>query len=140
MREIMDWVIFAVLVVCGIRDWKKREIPIWWLVVASVLVVAGVLIWGRNMWISRMVGVFVGIFFLFVSKYSKEAIGYGDSWLILLLGLYLGSLRALQVLFFAAVAAGIGGLFFLWKRKWKRDIAIPFVPYMALAYLGVLFL
>lgn len=137
MREIMNWSLGGFLVVCGIRDIWKREIPTWWLVAMSVVVAVFVLAVDRNMFLSRLVGGLLGIFFFFISKWTKEAIGYGDSWLILALGIYLGSYEALQVLFWATVIAAGGALFLLWRKRWKKNITIPFVPYLAVAYIGV---
>jgi prepilin signal peptidase PulO-like enzyme (type II secretory pathway) len=77
------------------------------------------------------------LFFFFISKFTKEAIGYGDSWLILILGIYLGSFEVLQVLFWATILAAIVALFLLCKKRCKRNITIPFVPYLAVAFLGV---
>lgn len=137
MCEVMNWILWILIVVCGIRDLRKREIPIWWLIVISVLVTIFVLLLDRTRLMSRLVGGLLGVFFFFVSKCTKEAIGYGDSWLILILGIYLGSFEALQVLFFATVIAAIVALFLLWKKGWRKNISIPFIPYLAVAYLGV---
>ena len=37
----------------------------------------------------RLGGVLIGIVFWLISKYSNETIGYGDSWIISLMGIYL---------------------------------------------------
>ena len=86
-----------------------------------------------------MGGIGIGILFFIVSKVTKEAIGYGDSWLILLLGLYLGASKVLQLLFAASLGAAVVSLFYLWKYHWKRNATLPFVPFLVLAYLGVMF-
>lgn len=49
--------------------------------------------------------------FLLISKCTRESIGYGDSWLILLLGIQLGYLKAISVLFAASLLAGVASLF-----------------------------
>lgn len=138
MCEIADWVILILLTLCAVHDWKKREIPLVLLVIMSIGVSVFVICCHTEPLLSRGIGAFLGIGFFLVSKCTKEAVGYGDSWLILLIGIYLGGLRALQVLFLASVAAGIGSLFCLWKNHWNRNVTIPFVPFMAVAYLGVI--
>ena len=133
----MNWILLGLFTICGIRDIRKREIPIWWLIIISVLVLLFVLLFDRNRLISRLVGGVFGLLFFLISKCTKEAIGYGDSWLILILGVYLGSFEALQVLFWAALIAAVVALFLLCRRKRKKSITIPFVPYLAVAFLGV---
>lgn len=137
MCKIADWLILAGLTVCGIHDLRKKEIPVLWIGIVGILVTVTVLFFDRTLLISRVVGTLIGLFFLFISKCTREAIGYGDSWLILILGVYLGSLRLVELLFWATMVAGVMALCLLWCKKWKRDISIPFVPYMVLAYLGV---
>lgn len=137
MCEIMNWILFVLVTICGIRDIRKREIPIWWLIIISILVLLFVLLFDRTRLTSRLVGGILGLLFFLISKCTKEAIGYGDSWLILILGVYLGSFEALQVLFWAALLAAVVALFLLCARKRKKSITIPFVPYMAVAFLGV---
>ncbi len=138
MCKIADWIVWILLVVCGVSDWKKREIPTLWLSVMSIMVGGWILCFGRNMVISRVLGGLLGIFFFMISKYTKEAVGYGDSWLILILGIYLGGLKALRVLFLASLMAGVIALLSLWKKKWKKSVSIPFVPFLVVAYLGVI--
>ena len=137
MCEIMNWVLLVLFGICGIRDFRKREIPVWWLVLISVLVVVFILLFDRTRLMARLVGGLLGLFFFFISKCTKEAIGYGDSWLILILGIYLGSFEVLQVLFWATILAAIVALFLLCQKRCKRNITIPFVPYLAVAFLGV---
>ena len=44
-----------------------------------------------------MGGVLIGIVFWLISKYSNETIGYGDSWIISLMGIYLGGICMLDI-------------------------------------------
>lgn len=140
MCEITDWIVWILLVLCGILDWKKREMPVLLLGIMSFTVVICLFCCGWEPVFSKIVGGLMGIMFFLISKLTNEAIGYGDSWLILLLGVYLGSYKALQVLFVAAVISGVCSLFCLWIHGWNRNLKIPFVPFMTLAYLGVMFL
>ena len=93
----------------------------------------------KSLW-ARVGGALIGVLFFLISKLTKEAIGYGDSWLILLLGIHLGALVALQVLFAASFAAGVCSLFYLWMKRWRKGATLPFVPFIAVAYLGVMFI
>ena len=140
MCKIGDWIIFVLLGMCSASDVRKKTMPIVLLIVFSI-VVGGFVLFDNAVEVTfRVGGLFMGILFLLISKCSKEAIGYGDSWLILLLGIHLGSLQAAGVLFVAAVLSGIVSLFFLWKYHWKRTATLPFVPFLSISYLGAMLL
>ena len=63
-------------------------------------------------------------------------IGYGDSWMILNMGIFLGIWNLLGMLMLAflvaAMAAGAG----LWSGKWKRTTRMSFYPFLLIGYLG----
>ena len=67
---------------------------------------------------------------------EMEGIGYGDSWMILNMGIFLGIWNLLGMLMLAflvaAMAAGAG----LWSGKWKRTTRMSFYPFLLIGYLG----
>lgn len=138
MCEIADVIVFFMLAIAGLMDWKKKELPLWLLIGMSVCVVIFAACCKDTSLGYRLVGATLGVLFFLISKVTKEAVGYGDSWLILLLGVHLGISRALQVLFAASLLSAIFALFYLWVRKWRRNATLPFVPFLAIAYLGVM--
>lgn len=140
MCKIVDWIVFLLLGICSVNDWKKKTIPVILLIILSVVVVVFAMFCDAVSTRMRVSGALMGLLFLLISKCTKESIGYGDSWLILLLGIHMGSLRALGVLFAAALLAGIVSLFFLWKYHWKRTATLPFVPFLSISYLGAMLL
>jgi len=140
MCQIENWVILLLLVMCSVSDFKKKTIPVVLLIVFSITVL-GFVIFGDSVELRlRVGGAVLGMVFLLISKCTRESIGYGDSWLILLLGIQLGYLKAISVLFAASLLAGVASLFFLWKRNWKRDTSLPFVPFLSISYLGAMLL
>ena len=138
MCEIADVIVFFMLAIAGLMDWKKKELPLWLLIGMSVCIVIFAACCKDISWGYRLAGAALGVLFFLISKATKEAVGYGDSWLILLLGVHLGISRALQVLFAASVLSAFFALFYLWVRKWRRNATLPFVPFLAIAYLGVM--
>ena len=139
MYKIADWVVFIFLIVIGVIDWRKREIPICMLFFMSLTVLLFA-IFCRHVGLSyRLVGALLGVIFFLISKVTKEAVGYGDSWLILLIGIHLGILKALQLLFVASVLSALFAVFYLWKCNWKKSAMLPFAPFLAIAYIGVMF-
>lgn len=138
MCEVADWTVLVLLGIAGVIDWRKREIPMWLLVLMSITIfIFSICCKNVSIWY-RLAGALFGVTFFIISKFTKEAVGYGDSWLILLLGVHLGILEALQVLFAASIIASIFAVFFLWKRGWKRRETMPFVPFLVIAYAGVM--
>ncbi len=126
--------------VCSIRDWKTKEIPMLWLVFISIITTGLVVCCNAVSIHLRIGGVLLGLLFLFISKCTREAIGYADSWMILLLGVYMGGLKVLNVLFGASLLACICSLFYLWRYHWKRSATLPFIPFLTISCLGVLIL
>lgn len=137
MCGLANWSVFILLGLAGVIDWKKREVPIWLLTTMSVVILLfAIFCEDVDIWY-RLAGALLGAVFFVISKFTKEAVGYGDSWLILILGIHMGILVALQVLFAASLMAAIFAIFYLWKCRWKRSATLPFVPFLAIAYAGV---
>lgn len=140
MCKIADVAVFSLLIIGAVMDWKEKRISVKLLVLTSLVIGIFSLVCQNVEPVSRLFGAGVGIFAFFISRITKEAIGYGDDWLILLLGIYLGGGKILLLLLWASLLAGLVSLGFLCKKKWRKDITIPFVPFLAVAYAGVVFL
>ena len=140
MCKIADWIVCVMLGVCSVSDWKTKEIPVIWLVIMSIVIGILTVLCNAVSIRLRIGGVLLGMLFLLISKCTKEAIGYADSWLVLLLGLYAGGLQTMHVLFGASLLAAICSIFHLWRHHWKRSATLPFVPFLAISYLGAIVL
>ena len=86
MRTVGTISIFLLLVVCAAIDLKKRSLPMWLLWAGSL----GVLL--ISLWNTRLnlfplfQGAVPGIVLGIISWITREAVGYGDVWIITLLG------------------------------------------------------
>ena len=69
-----------------------------------------------------------------------EKIGYGDSWLIGVLGVYLGGTRLLELMLIASFSASLCSIVYCMIRGWNKNHSLPFIPFMMAAFVGVLFL
>lgn len=135
---ISEWTGLPLMILIAAIDLKYQKIPNLLLLGSSVLV-GCFRIWHIGepafLWLT---GSLIGMGFFILSRISKEAFGYGDSWVIFLLGVFLGLWKVISLLsiacFLSAVAAGIC----LIKSRWSRKRAIPFIPFLAIGYLGVL--
>lgn len=70
-----------------------------------------------------------GILFLWISKITNEAIGYGDSLAILILGIYLGIWGLLEVLMTAFFILGIIGLICVVIKRKRKDLLFLFIHF-----------
>ena len=140
MCTIADGVIMGYLAICAYSDWKSKEISTVTMILFSVSTLILTIAFGEGKVGVIVGGGIIGLLFFIISMLTKEAIGYGDSWVILLLGLYLGSIKLLWLLFIASFVAGLISLFYLWKRHWKKKSTLPFVPFLFVAYVGVILL
>lgn len=136
MWKIAEATMLLFLGIGAVWDVRMRCVSSRYLMVGTVLAVMFQIIWGSGIWYLWAAGAVSGGLFLVISKCSKEGIGYGDSWMILNLGIFLGVWRLLAVLVMAfggTVAAAVcGGV----KGKYSRKSSIPFLPFLLAGYVG----
>lgn len=80
-------------------------------------------------------GIGVGVLFLLVSKVTEEAIGYGDSVAIMILGGYLGFWKVVGVLAAAFFTSGVCSVILAFRGRVKT---MPFFPFLTLGYILML--
>ena len=140
MCQIVEYLFTAILLVCAYIDFKRKEVSIFLFIPMGICAILKWIIGDGAGVLSRSVGIIIGVLFLIISRLTKEAIGYGDSVLITILGLHMGGIPMLYVLVASSVLAGIVALFCVWKHRWSKKLTIPFIPFVAVVYLGVTFL
>ena len=72
------------------QDIKYQKISTEYLLAGSCAAILYRALFGRMHWSVWVAGLGCGIVFLMISKWSQEGIGYGDSWMILNMGIFLG--------------------------------------------------
>ncbi len=75
-------------------------------------------------------GIVLGGAVLAVSVITKGAIGLGDGWMILAMGLMVGGTAAFMTCVLASCGAGLVGLFLMNVKKKRRTYEIPFAPFL----------
>lgn len=138
MWETAMKVLFLLLLVIGTWfDIRYRGVPRWLLLAGSgIAAAASVSIKVEDVWLYAG-GCLLGTVFLLVSRWTKEAVGYADSWLIFILGLGLGIRKLLIVLSVAFFCSGILAAVLLFQKQ-KRKKEIAFIPFLLVGYLGVI--
>ncbi len=115
------------------QDIRKKEIPIEFYPV--FLIPALLLHIAQEDWLNLLVSIVLyGIFYL-LAKHSREAIGHGDAVAIPTLCLLGGYQTASVIVLLALLLAGVVGLILLISRKASRKTEVPFIPFLAIAYL-----
>ena len=133
-----EMICLGILVLLSYIDIKKREVPIQMLLAAA----AGenlyhIMYREQDIWL-LLGGATVGFLFLGISFITRESLGYGDSWGIVILGVYLGLWRLLEVLFGAFFLSGVISAVLLCKKKMSRKSTLPFYPFLTCGYVLVL--
>ena len=111
--------------------------------VGSILIILGLsivckLYMGDVSFVHAAAGAAVGGGFLGISKFTNEALGYADSLWIMALGIFLGVWDLLLLLLLAfSLSALFTGVGVVWK-KFSKDFSIPFIPFLAVSYAGVI--
>ena len=98
MWKISQMVCLGILAGMSVTDLLYRKVSGELLAAAGIGAVIFQICYGKcNVWILGG-GIAVGLCFLGISRLTGEGIGYGDSIMILLLGIYLGIWKLLIVL------------------------------------------
>lgn len=122
------------LCILSIMDiWVKR-VPLWFLAAGGAAAVWYCAAKQGTMGISMVAGAAVGILFIVVSRATREAFGYGDSLLILVLGIYLGFRDLMAVLLTAFLLSATFAIVLLAGKRFKKNTGYPFIPFLLASY------
>ena len=120
-------------------DWKERKILL--TSVGVMLVLRILFLWNDFRVVSGIAGSMgIPFFFLVISLLTKGALGMGDVWIILVLGMYLEVWKLLLVLMSGLFLAAMYSGWCLLLGKKKRKSEIPFVPFLLFGYAGGLWI
>ena len=114
MCELSQGVWIVYLTCLSVIDIRTRKIPIW------------------------LLGAGVGIAFLGISKITREAFGYGDGIVILILGICLGLWDLLIVLMVSFLGASLIAILLLVWSKGAKKQSMPFIPFLCIGYVAVI--
>lgn len=122
------------LSILSIMDIRVRKVP-FWILAAGGIVAAGVRVLQYGGLDSLAVGgAVVGGLFIVVSKITREGFGYGDSLLILVMGVYLGFWELMAVLLGAFLLSAFFAMGLLVCRSLDKKTGYPFIPFLLASY------
>lgn len=139
MYQITQWVSMIYLAVLSVVDIHSRRIPFWGLLSGGAAAVTYRVLLGREGAVLALAGAAVGLVFLGLSKMTGEALGYADSLLVVILGIYLGFWELCRLLAVSFFISAVFSVFMLSVKKMHRKTTFPFIPFLALGYLLILF-
>ena len=119
-------------------DLIHMKVPVIYLTAGTCFALSHEIICHERIRIITAGGIIIGMLFLLISKYTKEQIGYGDSWMILNLGIYLGLWDILSMLGIVFGTCFIFSCLGLALKKINRYTRIPFYPFLMLGYAGAI--
>lgn len=128
---MMGW-----LLVSSVMDIKTRRLPIWMLVLGGGLAVAAVL-YQKSGYFDILRGMMPGLSLLAIAFVTKKA-GYGDGIALSFLGMVLGGEKGLLLFGISLFLLALCSLTLLALRKVGRNSGIPFLPFLAVAWMVVL--
>lgn len=131
----MIQILFGIyLLILAAFDIRSRRIPVWILTTGGI----GVMIYRcirRELPLELYVlGALVGGMFLVISKVTKEGFGYGDSLLILIIGIGVGFWDLISLLVFSFAGSAVVAAVALVIGKFQRKMTLPFVPFLGMGY------
>ena len=140
--EIPDYVtetcFLAFLAAAAIADVRKRSLNIIFLSIGFTVGFVLQTVSGRlSLW-EMLLGAALGGAAAIISALSRQAIGYGDSFMIAACGVWLGFSECVPVILCALLLAAVCGAVMMIFKKAKARDSLPFVPFLLAGYLIVL--
>lgn len=134
--------LFLIIGICAVYDGMVKKIPlivVWiGITVAVVLHLQGVA--GECSWLSISLSLVPGLIFWVLSFVTGEKVGYGDGWMLVAIGLYMGLWRCFLILLIGLVSESLLALIMLAVKRISKDRQIPFAPFLLFGMGVVVFL
>lgn len=128
------------LLVLSVQDFRERMISGMLLAVGAAAAVGSQIIWNRYSVWECIGGLLIGLLFIGISRLTRESLGYGDSILITILGIYIGVWNLMYVLLIAFLLSAICAVLILIKFCFHRKKALPFIPFLTVGYMSFVLL
>lgn len=136
MLEIIKIIVLGVfLLIEGIRDLQKHKVSMITVMIAGILGVIfqfGII---QENGLKIIGGILIGIVLLSLAKITREKIGYGDGWIFVVTGIYLGFHSNMYLLLLSLFLASLVSICLLVFKKVNKKTELPFVSFVLPSYL-----
>lgn len=125
-------ILFLLLGICAVFDSIRQEIPLAVVWLGIALAVLWHLWDGQEemTWVTAVLSVFPGAAFWAVSFLTGEKVGYGDGWMLVMIGLFTGPGTCFMILLTGLMLESVVVLVLLAVRKISTDKTVPFAPFL----------
>ena len=127
-----EWIGFLFLLLLSVRDIREKKVNIAFLLPGVVLAFYQM---SDGFLRAEVPGFLFSILLFVLSILTKEAIGMGDAFAVLLCTCYLPFYPVFFIFVAGLFMAGIVGVFLILIRKGNRKTEIPYLPFLSLSYL-----
>jgi leader peptidase (prepilin peptidase)/N-methyltransferase len=127
------------LVLCSYQDLKRKQINTMLIFIGVVVILVTSVIQGELKLLERVTGLVPGISLLLLSHITRGQIGVGDGLIICGFGICFGLLETVILLAYGLFGSAIFSIIILCIHKANKKMTIPFVPFILMGYLGVVF-
>lgn len=130
----IEIVLFLFLAVCAVFDGFSRRVPlaVVWLGILTAVCLRLNGAMGETSLMEAALSLIPGAGFFLLGFLTREKVGYGDGWALLMIGLFAGARRCFLILFVGLMAESAVAIVLLAIGKIKRDREIPFLPFLLL--------
>lgn len=134
-QSVLESILLIGLFGVAWRDYKTKLIEIKWLFAIGILGILGIVASGDWKTVHQAcAGTIIGVGILLYAGVTKESIGFGDGWLFVITGIYLGFIKNFILLLVSLFFSGIVSVCCLILKKVQRTERIAFAPFVLTAY------
>ena len=130
----IEMLLFVLLGIFAVCDGIQKEIPlavVWLGMIAAVILhIQGLS--GNQTWQAAVLSAIPGVMFWILSFITGEKVGYGDGWLLIMIGLFMGLWKCFLILMIGLILSSLMVLVLLTVRKVSRNYQLPFAPFLLL--------
>lgn len=119
----------SMLAIQSVWDWRYRQIPIAVTLAGGVMGLLLSMMRERSL-MDLCMGMVPGLVCLGLGWITREAIGYGDGFLLCAMGMYKSLEDIVGIILLASSLAGVFGMALIIFCKKKGKDQIPFVPFL----------
>ncbi len=138
---LTETLVLILLCISSVFDIRKKELPLL-ILIAGFFAAFGIEMWCICRGLETVSGIaeslLPGVFFLLLSFFTREKVGYGDGLLLIVLGLFLGFYRCFLILCIGLIFSSVFALILLLFCKAGKNSRLPLVPFLTIG-MGVSF-
>lgn len=139
MQEVLE-IVLKVVLLLGLFyiawfDYRTKLIEIKWLLIFGMAGMFGILLQQDFALMGQAcMGMMVGGILLVLAWISGESVGFGDGWLFVVTGVFLGFLQNFILLFGSLLLAGTFAIICLALKKKEKNDRLALAPFVLTAY------